>query len=214
MIAATVEQRTEDWYAARLGKATASRFKDIITNTKAGSYGAGRRNYRSELTIERLTGRSSERFTSSAMEWGMDTEELARLRYSLRTHNQVELVGFLQHDELMAGASPDGLVGTDGQIEIKCYNTANHIEALKTDRMPSEHMAQVQGQLWITGRAWCDFISFDPELPPQAQLFIQRIVRDDEYIKMLESEIRSFLAELDEEIDFVENYHLTVEEKV
>lgn len=213
MIASTPDQRTEEWYQARLGKATASRFKDIIGKTKAGSYAAARKNYRAELLIERLTGRSSERFTSAAMEWGTETEELARLRYSLRTHNQAKLVGFLQHDELQAGASPDGLVGTDGQIEIKCYNTANHIETLRSGVMPSEHMAQVQGQLWITGRQWCDFISFDPELPPQAQLFIQRMERDDTYIKMLESEIRGFLAELDEEIAFVENYQLKVEEK-
>jgi putative phage-type endonuclease len=191
-----IDQRTDEWYAARLGKATASRFKDIITKTKSGSYGAGRKNYRAELLVERLTGRSSERFTSAAMDWGTTTEELARTRYELRTRNFVEEVGFLQHDELLAGASPDGLVGEDGQIEIKCYNTANHIEALRSGQMPPEHMAQVQGQLWITGRKWCDFISFDPELPAQATIFIQRIPRDDTYIAMLETEIRSFLTEL------------------
>ncbi len=118
----------------------------------------------------------------------------------------VDQVGFLQHDWLAAGASPDGLVGDDGTIEIKCFNTANHIEALKNNAMPPEHMPQVQGQLWIANRQWCDFISFDPELTDNAQIFIQRIPRDEIYIKNLELEVSMFLDEVDADIEFLKQY--------
>ncbi len=206
MIDAGIEQRTDEWFAARLGKATASRFKDIIATTKSGAAGAGRKNYRAELLIERLTGRKSERVKSAAMEWGQDTEELAATTYMMRTGRIVDQVGFLQHDWLAAGASPDGLVGDDGTIEIKCFNTANHIEALKNNAMPPEHMPQVQGQLWIANRQWCDFISFDPELTDNAQIFIQRIPRDEIYIKNLELEVSMFLDEVDADIEFLKQY--------
>ncbi len=201
-----VAQRTDEWYEARLGKATASRFKDIMAKTQAGVPAAGRRNYAAQLLVERLTGQQAERFKTSSMDWGTDTEELARTTYLLRTGNTVDEVGFIEHSFLMAGASPDGLIGDDGTIEIKCYNTANHIAALRTGTMPKEHIPQVQGQLWITGRQWCDFVSFEPTLPANAQLFIQRVRRDDEYIEKLEVEVALFLDDVDADIEFIKNY--------
>ena len=206
MIIIEVTQGTAEWLDLRLGRATASRFKDILSTLKSGAESSGRRNYRAELTAERLTHAPIERYKSAAMQWGNDTEDLARTMYMLRTGNPVEQVGFMQHDTIMAGASPDGLTGFDGTIEIKCYELANHIAALKSGKMPPEHMAQVQGQLWLSGRKWCDFISFAPELPDNAQLFIQRIARDDEYIEKLEAEVVKFLDEVGADVEFVEGY--------
>lgn len=201
-----LEQGSPEWLAARLGRATASRFSDIQATTKAGTESSSRRNYRAELVIERLTGTPLESFSSGAMAWGQETEELARLAYSLHTGSDVDLTGFFTHESLMAGASPDGLVGDEGTIEIKCKIPANHIETLKLGKMPQKHMAQVQGQLWITGRRWCDFISFDPRFPENSQLFVQRIPRDEQYIHELTLAVALFLDEVDEEVEFVRNY--------
>ena len=110
------------------------------------------------------------------------------------------------HDTIEAGASPDGLVGDDGCLEIKCPNTATHLETLRTGKLPRQYQAQVQGQMWISGRQWCDFVSFDPRLPSNAQLFITRVDRDDLYIENLEQEIVEFLKEVDQEVEFVKNY--------
>lgn len=200
-----VEQRSDEWHAARLGKATASRFKDVMTIIQKGE-AAARRNYRAQLVVERLTGRTGERFTSAAMEWGTDTEELARLRYMLITGNDVEDAGFYTHDALMAGASPDGMIGADGLLEIKCRNTANHIETLKVGGVPSEYIAQIQGQMWLTERKWCDFVSFDPDMPENAQFFTERVMRDNAYIQRLEEMVAQFLREVDAEVEFIKEY--------
>lgn len=191
----TAPQRSEEWYAARLGRATASRFADVMATIKTGE-AAARKNYRAQLICERLTGKMEESFESGPMKWGTETEPLARVSYELATGRTVSEIGFCQHDELMAGCSPDGIVD-DGLIEIKCPNTATHIEAVLAGRMPSGHIPQVQGQMWITGRMWCDFVSFDPRLPPHLQLFVQRIERDEKYIKGLETAITDFLGEVD-----------------
>lgn len=197
-------QQTDEWFIKRLGKPTASRYSDILARTKTG-YSASRKNYLSELVIENLTGERKD-FSNASMEWGVETEELARLRYELKTGQQVEQTGFWEHETLLTGASPDGLVGEDGLIEIKCPNTATHIETLKRKEIPAQYMAQVQGQMWITRRKWCDFVSFDPRLPKNAQLFIKRVPRDDEYIKALEYEVRGFLMELESHLEFVRGY--------
>lgn len=201
------EQRSDAWFAARLGRATASKFYDIIAGTKNG-YAATRKNYRAELVIERLTGQRIDMYQNAAMLWGVETEDLARTTYMLKTGNIANECSFFAHNALMCGASPDGLVGDDGSIEIKAPNPATHIETLRLGSIPSKYVAQVQGQLWMTGRQWCDFVSFDPRLPENAQIFIQHVERDDEYIQMLEREVREFLAEVEEEVKFVENYKL------
>lgn len=199
------EQRTPEWFEARLGRPTASRFGDIMAKTRSG-YSASRKNYRAELVIQRLTQQIPENYQSSAMEWGVENEPVARLQYELESGNTVEDTSLWLHDDIEAGASPDGLIGSDGCLEIKCPNTATHLETLRTGKIPRQYFAQVQGQMWVTDRKWCDFVSFDPRLPANAQLFITRVERDETYIKDLEYELRSFLKEVEEEVEFVKNY--------
>lgn len=200
-----MQQRSEEWYQARLGKATASRFGDVIATIRNGE-AAARKNYRTQLVLERLTGHSSERYRSKPMDWGVETEELARLAYQLKTGTEVEETGFIEHPKLAAGASPDGLIGKDGTFEAKCLNSANHVAVLRSQAILPEYIPQIQGQLWITGRKWCDFASYDPELPPNAQLFVQRIERDDTFIRDLEYHIKLFLQEVDAEEKFLREY--------
>ena len=198
-------QRTDEWFKARLGKATASRFNDVIARTRSG-YSSARANYRAQLVIERLTKEKAESYTNSYMQWGIDNEPIAQMAYEAETGNEVIEAEFVDHDLLMAGASPDGYVGDDGLVEIKCPASATHIETLKKRKIPNQYMAQVQGQMWITGRFWCDFVSFDPRLPSNAQLFIVRVERDDDYINTLEEEVADFLAEVDEEVAFIKSF--------
>lgn len=188
-------QGSPEWYTARLGMATASRFSDVLAKIKTGE-AAARKNYRAQLICERLTGVPADSFTSSAMQWGIDTEPTAREAYEAQTGELVEQVGFIRLPDLMAGCSPDGLIGSDGGVEIKCPNTATHIDTLLKG-MPAEHLPQIHGAMWITGRQWWDFVSFDPRLPERLQLYIQRVKRDDAYIKTLEAEVKAFLAETD-----------------
>jgi YqaJ-like recombinase protein len=188
-------QGTDEWFADRCGFATASRFKDVLAKIKTGE-AAGRRNYRAQLVCERLTGKPAESYSNAAMEWGIQTEPLARMAYEAFTGFLVVEVGFVKHGSLLAGASPDGEIDTDGLFECKCPNTATHIETL-LNGMPPEHLPQIQGQLWITGRKWADFVSFDPRLPEKLQMHVERIQRDDIYIKRLETQVTDFLKEVD-----------------
>lgn len=199
------EQRSPEWFAARLGNATGSRFGDIVAKTRSG-YSASRKNYAAELVTERLTGTHAEGFTTAAMQWGTDNEPVARLQYELLTGNDVQETGFWLHDEIAAGVSPDGFVNHDGLLEIKCPNTATHIETLQKKKLPRQYEAQVQGQMWVMNKQWCDFVSFDPRLPENAQLVIIRVPRDEIYIGNLEANIRDFLREVDELQTFIEEY--------
>ena len=201
MIVETADQRSDDWYAARCGKATASRFRDAMATLKNGDPAQAAKDYLTELVVERLTQMPTSRYTTAAMQWGTEQEAPARAAYERRTGVQVEETGFVAHDTLLAGCSPDGLADWDGLIEIKCpFNSGVHIETL-LGGMPKEHVAQVQGQLWITGRQWCDFVSFDPRMPEPLQLHIQRIPRDAAFIADLESRIASFLAEVGAKVE-------------
>jgi putative phage-type endonuclease len=196
-----MEQGTEEWFAARLGKATASRIADIMATTKTGP-GAARKNYAAELVAERLTGSPTETFSSAAMAWGKDREPQARANYTLVTGLLVEEIGFVDHPVIaMSGASPDGLIGADGLVEIKCPNTATHIETLLGGKPDGKYVKQMMWQMACTGRAWCDFVSFDPRLPDDMQLFIQRIPRDGAMIAEIEDAVRGFLREVDETVD-------------
>lgn len=199
-------QRSEEWIQARLGKATASRFADVMATTKTGGEYAVRKNYRTQLVLERLTGVSAEGYSNQAMEWGVETEALAKLAYTLKTGSKVKEVGFIEHATLKAGASPDGEVGATGLIEVKCPNTANHIETLRANKIPSQYIYQVQGQMWITGKLWCDFVSYDPRMPANAEMVIIRIERDQEIISKLAEGVEKFLNEVENDMKFIEGY--------
>lgn len=197
----TQVQRSPDWFAARIGKVTASRVADLMARTKSGP-AASRANYMSELLCERLTGRRADGFTSAAMQWGIDTEAEARVRYVEATGNAVSETGFVDHPNIdMFGASPDGEVGSDGLIEIKCPLTATHLDMMLTEAVPAKYLTQMQVQMACTGRAWCDFVSYDPRLPPEMAIWIHRVPRDDARIAEIEAEVESFLAELGSKVD-------------
>lgn len=195
-----IEQRTDAWFSARLGKVTASRLADLMARTKTG-YGAGRANYMAELICERLTGARQDSYTSPAMQWGTETEPQARSAYAFIADAEVAEAGFVLHGEIADfGASPDGFVGADGLVEIKCPSTATHIETLLSQSIEGKYLTQMQAQMACTGRAWCDFVSYDPRLPVDMQFWSQRVLRDPDRIADMEAEVRKFLAELDAKI--------------
>ena len=196
-----IEQGTPEWFAQRLGKVTASRVADIMAKTKTG-VSASRGNYLAQLVAERLTGQSADTFKSGAMQHGTETEPQARMAYEAETCQIVTEVAMITHPTIeMSGASPDGLVGTDGLVEIKCPNTSTHIASLMADKAPSQYIPQMQWQMACTGRAWCDFVSFDPRMPEDMQLLIKRVPRDDALIAEYEAEVVKFLAEVQETVD-------------
>jgi predicted phage-related endonuclease len=191
-------QGTEAWLAERAGHASASTFKDILAKIKSGE-AASRRQLRLKLATERLTGLPVETYKNAAMEWGNQTESLARLAYEAASGNLVEETGFLKHPSVKwCGGSPDGLIGDDGGFEAKCpFVSTVHVETLLNGGIPSEHMAQVQGLMWVTNRKWWDFVSFDPRMPAHLQLHVFRVKRDEGYIKQLAADVVVFLNEVD-----------------
>ncbi len=192
-----MEQRTPEWYAARAGKVTASRVADVIAKIKTG-WGASRATYMGELIAERLTGVCADRYTNAAMQWGNDTEAEARAAYQFEATTLVAPAGFVQHPTIaMAGASPDGYIGDDGLLELKCPNSSTHIETLLGQSVPGKYITQMQWQMACTGRTWCDFASYDPRLPESMSLFVKRIERDDKFISETEKLVIEFLSELD-----------------
>lgn len=200
-----IVQGSPEWFAARLGKVTASRVADVIAKTKTG-YSTSRENYLVELALERITGHRQESFTSDAMKWGTDNEPLARAAYEARTGALVEEVGLIIHPTITeAGASPDGMVDADGLLEIKCPNSATHIQTLRSGKPAGKYVTQMAWQMACTGRQWCDFVSFDPRMPQGLQLFVTRIKRDDELVKSLEKEVAEFIKELDAMVDELSN---------
>ena len=190
-----MEQRTEEWFVARLGKVTASRVADVLAKIKTGE-SASRKNYKMELVVQRLTNKQGESFTNAAMEWGTEQEPFARMAYEAHTGTFVKEEGFVDHPTIEGfGCSPDGIVG-EGLIEIKCPNTANHIETVLENKVPSKYIPQMQCQMACTGAKWCDFVSFDPRVPEDLQLFVVRVERDQEYIDAMEVEVKQFLSEV------------------
>jgi len=190
------DQGSPEWLAARVGKVGASRVHEIVANTKSGP-SAMRTNYHAELVAERLTGQPAEKFTSGPMQWGNDNEAGARDMYSFARSVCVERVGLVLHPAIsMAMASPDGLVGDEGLVEIKCPNTATHIETLLSEGVADRYVKQMQWQMACTGRRWCDFVSYDPRMPAEMQLHVQRVYRDQEMISCLECAVVLFLEEV------------------
>lgn len=193
-------QGGDAWHAQRRGKVTASRVADVIKKTKSG-YSTSRKNYAAQLLCERLTGKTAEGFSSAAMQWGIDKEPEARVAYEFMKNATVDLVSFVDHPSIaMSGASPDGLVGADGLVEIKCCNTATHLETLLSGDIDPDYITQIQWQLACTQRKWCDYVGFDPRLPAHLQLFIKRVERDQRTIIELETEVSGFIRELDMQI--------------
>jgi putative phage-type endonuclease len=196
-----IEQRTAAWHQQRLGKVTASRVGDATARIRSG-WGAPRANYLMQLVCERLTGDPAPFFANDAMRWGTDTEPYARLAYSAYTGHIVTEVGFIAHPTIpMAGASADGLVGDDGMIEMKCPTTGTHIKTLLGEPIDPDYIKQMHWNLACRpARKWCDFVSYDPRLPVELQLFVQRVHRDDAALAALEGDVRTFLGEVDAKI--------------
>lgn len=191
-------QSDEDaWAAARLGHVTASRVADVIAKTKTG-VSAMRATYAAELVVERLTACAGERYVNAAMQWGLDTEAHARAAYEFRNDVDVEPAAFVVHPRIKwSGASPDGFVGADGLVEFKCPTTSTHIDTLLGLKPPAKYITQMQWQMAVTGRQWCDFVSFDPRLPERLRFYLHRVNRDNAVIAGLESEVSLFLAEIE-----------------
>lgn len=192
-----VEQGSEAWRLARLGKVGASMVADATARTKTG-WGASRANLAARLVAERLTGNLTETFTNAAMQWGTEKEPEARSFYAFVHGVEVQQIGLALHPSIdMAVASPDGLIGDDGLVEIKCPNTATHIETLMSGNYDPKYLKQMQWQMACTGRRWVDWVSYDPRMPDDMRLFVQRVGRDDGIIAELEHQISAFLSEVD-----------------
>ena len=201
MIITDIAQGSEEWKQLRLGKVTASRVADIIAKTKTG-YSTSRANYLTELVLERVTGSPADRFVNDAMRQGTELEPIARAAYEFETDAVVEQIAFATHPALpMCGASPDGLVGTDGLVEIKCPQPAAHLDTILTETIPAKYVTQMQWQMATLERQWCDFVSFNPLFPGSVRLFIKRVHRDDTTIRELEAEVSKFLAEIDAKLE-------------
>lgn len=203
------DQRTAEWHQERLGKVTASCLHKVMAKLRDGRPGADRTNYMAQLICERLTGNPTEGFTNAAMQRGTDIEPQARAMYAFQTGNDVEETGFHGHPDIgMAGASPDGLVGEDGLLELKCPNSATHIATLRGEPIDRKYVLQMQWQMACTGRDWCDFASFDDRLPEEMALHVQRVERDDKLIAEMEAEVRAFLSEVDAAVADLTNTYM------
>lgn len=202
--AASADQGSSVWHQARLGCITASRIAEVVARTKSG-YGAARQAYMRQLLAERLTGLVAEVYINAAMRWGTDMEPHAVAAYEEATGVATELVGFVSHPAIAyAGASPDRLVGDEGLLEVKCPASATHIDTLLSGEVPERYVLQMQWQMACSGRAWCDFVSFDPRMPEDYAFFVTRVRRDEECIAWLEDETRRFIGEIEQRLDDLE----------
>ncbi len=197
----TFPQGGPEWHDHRLGRVTASRVADLMALTKSGP-AASRKNYMADLIAERLTAQPRDSYTNAAMEWGTAHEAQARATYAFVTDCDVQEVGFIDHPTIpMAGCSPDGLIGADGMLEIKCPNTATHIDTLINGTINSKYKKQMMFQMACAGRAWCDFVSFDPRLSPAKQLWIKRILFDRASVLDIEKAVCEFQQDLTHQVD-------------
>ena len=196
-----MEQRTDEWFKARLGKVTASKIHDIMIKTKVGE-STYKTKYRLQLVTERLTGKVVPVFMNDAMKHGVEYEDEAKLEYANRNKLLVGTdltdVGMIDHPSIdMCGASPDGLVGGDGLIEIKCPQPITHTTTIETGEIHKRYIHQMQWQMSCTGRKWCDFVSYHPDFPDELKLFVKRVPRDNELIARLEEAVSTFVQEVD-----------------
>ena len=191
-------QGSEEWLTARAGKVTASRISDVLAKIKTGE-ASDRRDYKVQVLTEILTGKPAESgFINAEMQWGTEQEPFARAAYEIAYETPVDQVGLVLHPKIdRAAASPDGLVGTSGLVEVKCPKTATHLQYLLAGTVPSKYQPQMLWQMACCERDWNDFVSFDPRLPAEYQLFKVRLPRDDKRIAAMEAEVIAFLAEVD-----------------
>ena len=195
----SMPQGSPEWLAARAGKVTASRINDVMAAKTTAAY----RDYRAQIVAEILTGQPQESgFTNAAMQWGTEQEKFARVEYEMFCAWTVDEVGLVIHPTIEQGAaSPDGLVSTDGLVEIKCPKTSTHLQTLVDKKQPRQYENQMLWQMACTGRQWCDFVSYDPRLPEDLQLFVHRFDRNEKRIEEIEAAIKQFLSEVNEMID-------------
>jgi len=195
-----MEQRTEEWFAARLGKVTASKMNDVLAKIKSGE-AAMRKNYKMQLATERLTGKQTDFYMNQAMQDGIDREDTARQIFEIVRDIKVEQVGFIDHPTIkMSGASPDGLLPDGGILEIKCPIETTHTTNLLERKLPSRYLPQVQWQLSCAGKdyKYANFVSYNPNFEPKLQLIYVEVERDEDYIAMLEEEVNTFITEVDD----------------
>ena len=208
-------QRSPAWFAARLGRVTASAAKDMLATIKTGE-SADRRNLRVRLVLERLTGESQEDgYQNDAMARGIELEPDALAAYEARTGNLASAVGFLAHHDLRAGASPDGVIGDfEGLVELKCPKSATHYGYLRgtPGKAPAEHLAQLTHLLWLTGCPWIDFLSFDPRFPKELRTFYVRVRASDVDLTAYETKLTAFLAEVDREVAAAQGWSVLEEQ--
>lgn len=194
------EQRSLEWHTARAGRATASKFNTVVVA------GTGADTYLAELIGERISGYVTETFQSFDMREGTEREEIARLEYELKTGYTVRTCGFFAHNELMCGASPDGLISDDGLVEFKSPKENTHLKTLHTGKIPNQYYWQMVGQMWMTERNWCDYVSYHPKFG-DASLFIKRVERNEADVQQLQDAVKRFLAKVDQEEQFVRAYN-------
>lgn len=192
------QQGSAEWLEYRRGRITASRIADVIDRLKKGGEGASRRNYRTEIIAERLSGRSEEHYVSPEMDWGSEYEAHARAAYEIANDVMADTVGFILHPTLdYSGASPDSLIGDDGGLEVKCPKTTTHIKWMQAGVVPEEHQAQCLWNMACAERLWWDFVSYDPRLPDGLKIFIVRMERDGTRIADIEAEVIQFNQEVE-----------------
>jgi len=187
-----IDQGSADWHSLRLGKVTASRVKDVLSKGRGTATSKTAETYMMELLAERLTGQAKPFFENDAMRWGTETEPQARAMYELKSGNTVDEVAFIVKDDFI-GVSPDGLIGDDGMLEIKCPTTITQVKRALSDNYSKDYYEQIQMQLWVAEREWCDFLSFDPRLDVAAGYLLQRVDRDDEFIKNMNDKVYAFI---------------------
>jgi putative phage-type endonuclease len=196
--AVNLEQGTDEWKIARLGYVSASNLDAVMAKGKSGE-AITRKKYKVRLAAERLTGEITESYSNASMEWGVVNEEKAAMAYEVSKDTFLDRTGFWKHPTIpWLGCSPDRLVGGDGLVEIKCPDSSTHIDYWLAKQVPSEYVKQVQGQIWVMEREWCDFVSFDPRMPEKNRLLVVRAYRDETLIKQMQEEVEKFLDEVEQ----------------
>lgn len=206
IIVDSMEQGSDEWLAARIGRVTASRVSEVISKGRGDTPSKSAETYMIELIAEVLTGESKPFFENTAMKWGTETEPQARDMYSIKNDFvDIREVAYVEHNDYIL-ISPDGLVGDNGLLEIKCPNTTTQIKRALSDDYSADYKAQIQMQLWVTEREWCDFVSFDPRLNCDASYLQQRVYRDEEYIEEMKTKVYAFVERMNSLIDNLIKY--------